>query len=722
MKKRDRYKIQSIFIGYSFIILVVTIIFSITYYNINFNFLHKVVTDTLKTDLEMYEVHFSNRYTNALNSIFEIDNAIREYNIDSNAYPTNIYQYREFIDFLNEIKIKHNDIENIKIYFMDYNLMIDLDNGITEIEDKEFYLEYNEGDWNQLDENTQFYFTSLTHIKDRNNIYISIDYQNIIPKKGEDNIVYRIFNKNNQMILDGGVESFFIDVNYNELMDIKDNNQIFKYRDNKYWIDSVTNKMFGFSIVSFYNYKIIENQIKEQLSEIYMIILVVLLIGGFCSYIIYKIQIRPINYLVEKYELKKDYKRRWALGFMINKIIIHLEEENTQYKDREDIMQEILRDRFINDLIYGRIKNNELIEDKLRELKIGQEYSFFLIVISEVIYTSSTHEVNGTQKLIIDRLIEEVLQINYNVLGSTILGNSKKGYILNTNFNYLDDYEKDKFNNLIDNLIKEISEHINMADSINIAYMVGECVEDLSKIGEVMENIEKQSKYILLNNSYPVFYCQSSEEGKNRNMLKLIFRNITKNIKNNEVKELEESIETLWEQKYEITDVMALVIEILYTFKKEIDSLEMKQEEIIRIFLVKKLTMNVIIELKNICQQIMVQYHIEHNVKRNKYVEQAEEYIRLNYMNDISLLEVSQYIGINSGYLGQLFKKIKGQTLLEHITELRIKDAKRLLIETNLGINEISNKLGYSDVRSFIRYFKKYEEVTPGKYRKDNLI
>jgi YesN/AraC family two-component response regulator len=43
--------------------------------------------------------------------------------------------------------------------------------------------------------------------------------------------------------------------------------------------------------------------------------------------------------------------------------------------------------------------------------------------------------------------------------------------------------------------------------------------------------------------------------------------------------------------------------------------------------------------------------------------------------------------------------------------------AKQLMLETKLSINEISEKVGIINVNSFIRIFKKYEGVTPGKYR-----
>jgi len=46
--------------------------------------------------------------------------------------------------------------------------------------------------------------------------------------------------------------------------------------------------------------------------------------------------------------------------------------------------------------------------------------------------------------------------------------------------------------------------------------------------------------------------------------------------------------------------------------------------------------------------------------------------------------------------------------------------AKRMLVDTDLPVAEIANRLSYSNAQNFIRLFKKHMEITPGQFRKQN--
>ena len=101
-------------------------------------------------------------------------------------------------------------------------------------------------------------------------------------------------------------------------------------------------------------------------------------------------------------------------------------------------------------------------------------------------------------------------------------------------------------------------------------------------------------------------------------------------------------------------------------------------------------------------------------------VERAISFIETNYMNDLSLEDVANAVFLSSGYLSIIFKEETGYTVLEYITYVRMKKAKELVLKTPaLKIKEIAEQLGYNNVQSFIRYFKKYYGMTPMAYRKE---
>ena len=55
---------------------------------------------------------------------------------------------------------------------------------------------------------------------------------------------------------------------------------------------------------------------------------------------------------------------------------------------------------------------------------------------------------------------------------------------------------------------------------------------------------------------------------------------------------------------------------------------------------------------------------------------------------------------------------------MHYLTGVRIREAKRLLLETQMTISEVALAVGYSSASFFIRSFKKTEGISPSEYRK----
>ena len=68
-------------------------------------------------------------------------------------------------------------------------------------------------------------------------------------------------------------------------------------------------------------------------------------------------------------------------------------------------------------------------------------------------------------------------------------------------------------------------------------------------------------------------------------------------------------------------------------------------------------------------------------------------------------------------YLWKVIKMEKNTTFSDYVAEHRLQEAKRLLLETKMTVNDIAIKLNYTNAQNFIRFFSKLEGETPGKYR-----
>ena len=87
----------------------------------------------------------------------------------------------------------------------------------------------------------------------------------------------------------------------------------------------------------------------------------------------------------------------------------------------------------------------------------------------------------------------------------------------------------------------------------------------------------------------------------------------------------------------------------------------------------------------------------------------------------MSLTGISALFGFSPNYFSTLFKKKTGCNFVQYLTKLRIRESKRLLLETPMTIQEISAATGYYSASFFIRSFKKAEGMTPLDYRRTHL-
>lgn len=96
------------------------------------------------------------------------------------------------------------------------------------------------------------------------------------------------------------------------------------------------------------------------------------------------------------------------------------------------------------------------------------------------------------------------------------------------------------------------------------------------------------------------------------------------------------------------------------------------------------------------------------------------EFINQNLNQKLTLQLISDTFFVNRNYICNLFRKELDCTFSQYLTDLRIKNAKALLLHKNYTITEISTKCGFNDEFYFNKVFKKSEGISPGLYRQLN--
>ena len=107
------------------------------------------------------------------------------------------------------------------------------------------------------------------------------------------------------------------------------------------------------------------------------------------------------------------------------------------------------------------------------------------------------------------------------------------------------------------------------------------------------------------------------------------------------------------------------------------------------------------------------------NQNTNDRLSDVFIFIKEHYKKDISLIEIAKIANLTPTSFCRMFKVKAKKSFVEYLNEVRIANACKFLIETDLGISEIAYECGYKTASNFNKIFKKLNGVTPGEYKKN---
>jgi len=111
-------------------------------------------------------------------------------------------------------------------------------------------------------------------------------------------------------------------------------------------------------------------------------------------------------------------------------------------------------------------------------------------------------------------------------------------------------------------------------------------------------------------------------------------------------------------------------------------------------------------------------FSIKTNLKESKNIDLIQNYVAKNYLNPISLSEVSNLVATTEETFCRFFKRTFNKSFFTFLNEYKIKLACKLLIESEKQVSEIAFESGYESLPFFYRQFKKFMGCSPLAYRK----
>lgn len=122
--------------------------------------------------------------------------------------------------------------------------------------------------------------------------------------------------------------------------------------------------------------------------------------------------------------------------------------------------------------------------------------------------------------------------------------------------------------------------------------------------------------------------------------------------------------------------------------------------------------------LTEIVYQLFLSNLPHQNTPHTKKLEYARSVIQQNFKNEISVEELAKSLDMSVSYFRRLFHKVYGYSPMQYIMNLRIENARDLLLSGEVNVTEAAHLSGFDDIYYFSRLFKAKTGVSPSKLQK----
>ncbi|MGB5824503.1 MAG: helix-turn-helix domain-containing protein [Proteocatella sp.] len=393
---------------------------------------------------------------------------------------------------------------------------------------------------------------------------------------------------------------------------------------------------------------------------------------------------------------------------------------------------EKIRTGFFSDFLFkynSSYDSNDISVESVNEnYHLHMQEGLFQIVIIQV---------DSNNSEFYDRGMEILVQKIDGITGKNLLKNcfDIELYIDYTRVIVAINYEDAKKETIRKN-IKEIMDGLliqkNIFDDVDITIAMGSTQNEIGNIQKSFADAEISVMQRLVNGPGKIFEdCPKAESQQFIDMLLADFskemslavevmdeKMIEKSINNLEIRVKERGSITGKEVFKLVKESINIYFVILRNYKLNTDSAKLFQDKFNREADFCSCQDRLFLNMKTALQTTIREVMTEKKQLDIKPIRIAKQYIQNNYMNHLSLEEVSSMAGFSSAYFSSMFKKESGQNFVEYISEIRMNKAKELLKNTDLSITVICEKVGYSDIKHFTQSFKKYTGLKPNEFRK----
>ncbi len=406
----------------------------------------------------------------------------------------------------------------------------------------------------------------------------------------------------------------------------------------------------------------------------------------------------------------------------VNKIKDEEQERNNFQKFRKQLQKylPVIKERYIDYLLSNRLSYKEIKEQE-QYLNLNLLDNNFVVLVMDV-----ASNLTAVERLGIKEAIAELLFAEFN---GEIIDNYPNKYNVIINYG-----EKQDHNQVVKSLLtnsKKIINYINKMYEKIITIGIGGLYKDDENIINSYHEALEALEYKLFYGQGEVYLIQDISSEVTNSQINYPFRiedEIMMSLKLGNYDNLKSNIQSFFtyylaNEEINPNGLRQACLQLLYTLYKKMIEWNCNIE---KSGIEDKITSAVSHqELKKVINGYF--YYISDHINQekqknnNSYINSVCSFIKNNYQRDISLEDIADEVYLSPNYLSNIFKEELGDTIISYLTEVRINNAKDLLINTKLKVYEIAKRVGYKNSTYFGQVFKKKTDLSPQEYRNRNI-
>ena len=410
---------------------------------------------------------------------------------------------------------------------------------------------------------------------------------------------------------------------------------------------------------------------------------------------------------------------------LIENQIHHMVEKNAQLESRLQGQIGQLKQYFVSRLLQGKIDKTE-IPDKLTSYQYSDSWKQFFVMTIRIDSLQGTEFEDTNEDLLlftINNLVEELIPkenrmtpVVLSKLQATICLQEKK----------LDATYIHTVTELVETLQEKVKDELGLSIGVGISNVY----IDLSDAEKAFKESKEALRYTLNLGPESIIFFENLERESSfyTSFPRHIENKLFDAIKLGDKEAVDENLDQLMNElfddsvshtQYEIAIVRFLTDVIELTETLGIDVLEFEEHKSLFDQLYDFRTLN---EVKNWFKHTII-YPVMNKVEKraqSQYKNISDEIIHIiqqEFDSDLSLNYIAEKLHYNPNYLSTIFRKETNTSFSDYLALFRINKAKEWLVETDMTVKEIAEKLNYNNSQNFIRSFRKFEGTTPGRFR-----